>query len=91
MYCPRHVSSCAHKHPASGQLLVADIACHVQIREGLYYNPYFPGGAIAMPKMLADEGAEYDDGTVATEAQQAKVTCVNANSVNMCSIGTVLH
>ncbi|KAL0042517.1 hypothetical protein WJX79_002191 [Trebouxia sp. C0005] len=44
----------------------------VHIREGLYYNPYFPGGAIAMPKMLADEGTEYDDGTVATEAQQAK-------------------
>jgi hypothetical protein len=21
---------------------------------GLYYNPYFPGGAIAMPKMLVD-------------------------------------
>ena len=31
-----------------------------------------------MPKMLVDEGTEYDDGTVATEAQQAKasfVTC----------------
>ena len=43
-----------------------------QVREGLYYNPYFPGGAIAMPKMLADGGTEYDDGTDATEAQQAK-------------------
>ncbi len=42
------------------------------MREGLYYNPYFPGGAIAMPKMLADGGTEYDDGTDATEAQQAK-------------------
>lgn len=45
----------------------------MQVREGLHYNPYFPGGAIAMPKMLADEGTEYEDGTVATEAQQAKV------------------
>ena len=45
----------------------------LQVREGLYYNPYFPGGAIAMPKMLADGGTEYDDGTEATEAQQAKV------------------
>lgn len=27
-----------------------------------------------MPKMLADEGTEYDDGTVATEAQQAKAS-----------------
>ena len=44
------------------------------MREGLYYNPYFPGGAIAMPKMLADGGTEYDDDTVtANEAQQAKV------------------
>jgi hypothetical protein len=29
---------------------------HPQVREGLYYNPYFPGGAIAMPKMLVDGG-----------------------------------
>ena len=45
-----------------------------QVREGLHYNPYFPGGAIAMPKMLADEGTEYDDGTIATESQQAKAS-----------------
>jgi len=44
----------------------------VTVREGLYYNPYFPGGAIAMPKMLADGGVEYDDGTPATESQMAK-------------------
>ena len=44
----------------------------VNIREGLHYNPYFIGGAIAMPKMLVDEGTEYDDGTPATESQQAK-------------------
>jgi hypothetical protein len=43
-----------------------------QVREGLYYNPYFPGGAIAMPKMLVDGGAEYDDGTPASASQQAK-------------------
>ncbi|CAG7906626.1 unnamed protein product [Brassica rapa] len=41
----------------------------VQIREGLHYNPYFPGGEIAMPKMLNDEAVEYEDGTPATEAQ----------------------
>ena len=45
----------------------------ISVREGLHYNPYFPGGAIAMPKMLNDGGVEYDDGTPATEAQQAKV------------------
>eukprot|EP00401_Gymnodinium_catenatum_P032793 CAMPEP_0117533960 /NCGR_PEP_ID=MMETSP0784-20121206/40165_1 /TAXON_ID=39447 /ORGANISM="" /LENGTH=256 /DNA_ID=CAMNT_0005330425 /DNA_START=43 /DNA_END=810 /DNA_ORIENTATION=- len=39
---------------------------------GLYYNPYFPGGAIAMPKPLTDEQVEYEDGTVATETQMAK-------------------
>ena len=44
----------------------------VNIREGLHYNPYFPGGAIAMPKMLGDGGVEYEDGTPATESQQAK-------------------
>lgn len=33
-----------------------------------------------MPKMLADGGTEYDDGTEATEAQQAKVhSCVMCN------------
>jgi len=35
----------------------------------LHYNPYFPGGAIAMPKMLNDGAVEYEDGTPATEAQ----------------------
>jgi len=44
----------------------------ITVREGLHYNPYFPGGAIAMPKMLADGGVEYDDGTPATESQMAK-------------------
>ncbi|GAQ91947.1 Cytochrome c1 [Klebsormidium nitens] len=44
----------------------------VHVREGLHYNPYFPGGAIAMPKMLNDGGVEYDDGTPATESQMAK-------------------
>jgi ubiquinol-cytochrome c reductase cytochrome c1 subunit len=44
----------------------------VSVREGLHYNPYFPGGAIAMPKMLVDGGTDYDDGTAATEGQQAK-------------------
>ncbi|KAI3463378.1 hypothetical protein Pfo_020041 [Paulownia fortunei] len=44
----------------------------VTIREGLHYNPYFPGGAIAMPKMLNDGALEYEDGTPATEAQMGK-------------------
>ncbi|PIA51327.1 hypothetical protein AQUCO_01100273v1 [Aquilegia coerulea] len=44
----------------------------VSIRDGLHYNPYFPGGAIAMPKMLIDGAIEYEDGTPATEAQMGK-------------------
>lgn len=26
------------------------------------YNPYFPGGTIAMPQQLFPDGVEYDDG-----------------------------
>ncbi|KAF3773586.1 Cytochrome c1-1 heme protein [Nymphaea thermarum] len=44
----------------------------ISIREGLHYNPYFPGGAIAMPQMLIDGAVEYEDGTPATEAQMGK-------------------
>lgn len=40
-----------------------------QIRDGLYYNPYFPGGAIAMPQMLVEGAVEYEDETPATESQ----------------------
>lgn len=44
----------------------------VEVPDGMYYNPYFPGGFIAMPKMLVDGGVEYEDGTPATETQMAK-------------------
>ena len=39
---------------------------------GLHYNPYFAGGAIAMPAPLMDEQIEYEDGTPATVSQMAK-------------------
>jgi ubiquinol-cytochrome c reductase cytochrome c1 subunit len=39
---------------------------------GLHYNPYFPGGAIAMGKQLEDGQVDYEDGTPCTEAQMAK-------------------
>lgn len=39
---------------------------------GLHYNPYFPGGAIAMGKQLTDGQVEYEDGTPSTEMQMAK-------------------
>lgn len=44
----------------------------VEIREGLNYNPYFPGGAIAMARVLFDGVVEYEDGTPATSSQMAK-------------------
>ena len=34
----------------------------VELREGLYYNPYFPGGAIGMAQQLYTDGVEYEDG-----------------------------
>lgn len=39
---------------------------------GLYYNPYFPGGAIAMPAPLSDGQVDYEDGTPATVSQMSK-------------------
>jgi len=44
----------------------------VEVREGLNYNPYFPGGAIAMARTLFDGVVEYEDGTPATSSQMAK-------------------
>lgn len=44
----------------------------VELREGLSYNPYFLGGAIAMAQQLFPEGVEYDDGTYASVSQMAK-------------------
>ena len=43
-----------------------------QPREGLYYNPYFAGGAIGMSQVLYNEVMEYSDGTPATASQLAK-------------------
>jgi ubiquinol-cytochrome c reductase cytochrome c1 subunit len=37
-----------------------------------YGNKTFPGGWIAMPNVLSDDGVEYADGTRATKAQQAQ-------------------
>ncbi|KAH7926431.1 cytochrome c1, component of the mitochondrial respiratory chain [Leucogyrophana mollusca] len=51
----------------------------VEIREGMNYNPYFPGGAISMARLLFDGLVEYEDGTPATTSQMAKdvVTFLN--------------
>jgi len=44
----------------------------VDVKEGTYFNPYFPGGAISMAQALYNEIIEYDDGTPATQSQLAK-------------------
>lgn len=36
------------------------------------YNPFFPGGAISMARVLFDGVVEYEDGTPATTSQMAK-------------------
>ncbi|KAF7282729.1 cytochrome c1 [Rhynchophorus ferrugineus] len=49
-----------------------DAPAGVILREGQYYNPYFPGGAISMAQALYNEVIEYSDGTPATASQLAK-------------------
>ncbi|XP_015587650.1 cytochrome c1, heme protein, mitochondrial [Cephus cinctus] len=44
----------------------------VPIRDGQYFNPYFPGGAIGMAQVIYDEVLEFEDGTPATASQIAK-------------------
>ncbi|KAL5292012.1 CYC1 family protein [Megaselia abdita] len=49
-----------------------DAPAGVILREGQYFNPYFPGGAISMGQVLYNEVIEYADGTPATASQLAK-------------------
>ncbi|HVY13185.1 MAG TPA: cytochrome c1 [Alphaproteobacteria bacterium] len=44
----------------------------LKIMPGMNYNPYFPGGQIAMPPPLSDNAVAYGDGTAATTDQMAK-------------------
>jgi len=44
----------------------------ITLRQGLSYNPYFPGGAIAMPQALTDGQVEFEDGTQASISQMSK-------------------
>jgi len=44
----------------------------VTVREGLHWNPYFPGGAIGMPPPLMPDMLTFEDGTPATISQMAK-------------------
>lgn len=49
-----------------------DAPAGVALRDGQYYNPYFPGGAISMAQALYNEVIEYTDGTPAVTSQLAK-------------------
>ncbi|KAG5892893.1 hypothetical protein JTB14_006211 [Gonioctena quinquepunctata] len=49
-----------------------DAPAGVVLREGQYFNPYFPGGAISMAQALYNEAIEYTDGTPATASQLSK-------------------
>jgi len=44
----------------------------VKLRDGLYWNPYFPGGAISMAPALSNGQVDYDDGTDNNISQMAK-------------------
>jgi ubiquinol-cytochrome c reductase cytochrome b/c1 subunit len=44
----------------------------VTVPDGSYYNKYFPGHVIKMPKPLSDGQVTFDDGSPATVAQYAK-------------------
>lgn len=52
------------------------------LRPGLYYNPYFQGGAISMPPPLLDGQMEYEDGTPANVSQMAKDCSIFLNWVS---------
>jgi ubiquinol-cytochrome c reductase cytochrome c1 subunit len=44
----------------------------VTVGDGMNYNPYFPGGQIAMGQVLNDDQIEYTDGTNASADQMAR-------------------
>lgn len=43
----------------------------VELRDGSYYNAYFPGHWLAMPPPLYEDGVEFADGTPATVEQMS--------------------
>jgi ubiquinol-cytochrome c reductase cytochrome c1 subunit len=44
----------------------------VKVGDGLYYNPYFPGGQLRMPPPLTDGRVTYADGTSASLDQESR-------------------
>lgn len=56
----------------TGYVEPEDIPAGIELREGLYFNKYFAGSAIAMPPPLQDGQVDYEDGTPATVSQMSK-------------------
>jgi len=48
-----------------------DAPANVKVPNGLYYNPYFPGGFIAMPPPLSQGAVSFADGTPSSVDQMA--------------------
>lgn len=48
-----------------------DVPEHVEVAPGQYYNPYFPGGLLAMAPPLMNDLITYQDGTNASTEQMA--------------------
>ncbi|MFK7866951.1 MAG: cytochrome c1 [Alphaproteobacteria bacterium] len=46
------------------------------VMDGMYYNPYYPGGQFAMPQPLYEDSVEYADGTPATIEQMSNDVAV---------------
>ncbi len=44
----------------------------MHLGNGMNYNPYFPGGQLAMPKPLSDDQVTYQDGTKSNVEQMAR-------------------
>lgn len=50
----------------------SDAPAHVEMMPGMYYNPYFPGGQIAMAPPLMEDRVTYMDGTQASLDQLSR-------------------
>ena len=74
---PPDLSLQVKAHPGGADYIHAvltgyiDPPADVEVPAGSNYNPFFPGGIIAMPPPLFEDGVEYADGTPATVEQMA--------------------
>lgn len=67
LWCVLTVFICLSRHGGEDYIFTlltgyCDPPAGMTPTEGLYYNPYFPGGAIAMAPPIYDEAVEFEDG-----------------------------